>query len=328
MKPIICCVTENRPSWFTKVLNLVLSVRAFGGAASDAEIVVCVVETCDPGFRSSLQRLGAQVRVVQPVDDVIRYANKLRMFELQDIDYDVLLALDCDTIVVGDPSPFLNGDALRLKPVDRNYLSDDQWTRVYRAAGLGMPAKTYLSTSDGDQIPPYFNSGVVIVPARDAARLADLWRRYVFEIKDVYERDRDIAVWRRFNDQFALSCAVLEGGFGVDPLPISMNFPTHVRIHPSMMGSLSEVAIIHYHSDLDEDGFVLASRFGGLNEHIDRFNRERSETLGIPYAGLHAPPMMVRVRRQLSDQRWFNSQPVERAKQDIQRLLVAAGWRT
>jgi hypothetical protein len=325
MKAAISCVSENRSEWFPKTLNLVWSIRAFGGRLSEAQVVVCVVDGCDPRFRRELERLGADVRIVSPVDPVIRYTNKLRMFELEDLDCEVLLALDCDTVVVGDPSRFLHPDAIGLKPVDRNYLSDAEWRRLYGAAGLPLPDKSYRTTSDGEPVYPYFNSGVVAVPVGLAAPLAEIWRRYVFHLIRVYARDSQLALWKRFNDQLALSCALIEGGFRVNELPVTMNFPTHVRVRRSLIESAARPFIIHYHGDLDERGFLVRARYDFLNEHIERFNRARSDRFSIPYEGLAGPPRSVRVRRFLADHRVFQSRSAERTKQSARRLLARMG---
>jgi hypothetical protein len=48
--------------------------------------------------------LGVRVRIVDPVERARETtSNKIRMLEMDDYDYDVLIALDCDTIVVRDP---------------------------------------------------------------------------------------------------------------------------------------------------------------------------------------------------------------------------------
>jgi hypothetical protein len=326
MTVAVCCVTENRPTWYPKVLNLVWSVRAFGGRLADAKIVVCVVDDCDRGFREGLEKFGASVRVVPPVDPIIRYTNKLRMLELDDLGCDVLLALDCDTVLVGDPSPYLDSSAIGLKPVDRNYLSDDQWRRLYGAVHLSLPAKEYRTTTDAEPIHAYFNSGVAVVPALHARRLAGLWHRYVLELAAVYQRDPELALWRRFNDQFALSCALIEGGFPVRALPVSMNFPTHVRVDRSLAGGIPDPLIIHYHTDLDDRGFLVRSRYETLNHRIDRFNRSRAEEFHLEYPGLLGPPLLVRLRRNFADHRLLQGQRAERVKQRLKRFLARMGW--
>ncbi len=48
----------------------------------------------------------------------------------QSFDFDVLVALDCDTVVVGDPAPHIPGSAIGAKPVDHDPLSQGDWRRL------------------------------------------------------------------------------------------------------------------------------------------------------------------------------------------------------
>jgi hypothetical protein len=63
----------------------------------------------------------------------------------------VLFLLDCDTIVVRDPLPFLTGDAFEAK---------------------------IAPTPTGSPTIPYFNAGVFAIPTEMARTLAPVWRRY------------------------------------------------------------------------------------------------------------------------------------------------------
>ena len=94
LRVLLSCVSENRPGWYDKVYNLVLSVRSFGGSLADARVVVNFVDGADPEVARTLEGLGAEVRVVERFDARNPYANKLRMLELgKEFDFDVLVAL-------------------------------------------------------------------------------------------------------------------------------------------------------------------------------------------------------------------------------------------
>jgi hypothetical protein len=328
-KVTVACVTENHPAWFSRVVNLVWSVRTFGGRLADTRIVVCVVDDCEPRFARELERFDADVRIVPSVDPVIRYANKLRMFEQQDID-DVLLALDCDTVVVGDPSDFIPNGAIGLKPVDRNYLSQEQWRRLLGAMDLDLPAATFRTTSDGEPIHGYFNSGVVAVPSRFARELADSWAYYVSALPKVLDQTPDLGLWRRYSDQFALACALIRTGLPVEALPVTMNFPTHIRADEAQRAGLGSVQIIHYHREIDDQGFLFRGRDPIVNRQIGRFNRARADRFGLPDPGLGRLPPSVRARRLVTDLRFLHTPTVERLKQRARPALRSAnslrGW--
>ena len=112
------CVAENGDRWYQEAHNLVLSIRRFGGGLSTAPVVVNFVDAVEPRYESGLAELDAEVRVVPRFDRRTPASNKLRMLELADThQFDVLLAIDTDTLVVGDVSRY--ADARRASRSSR-----------------------------------------------------------------------------------------------------------------------------------------------------------------------------------------------------------------
>jgi hypothetical protein len=316
------CVTENHPSWFPRVQNLVLSIRGFGGAHAEDPIVVNMVEGADDRFVEWLERAGATVRVVDPVDSVHRYTNKMRMLEVADhSDFDVLVALDCDVVVLGEVDEFLSTATIGGKPADCDMLTDREWRYLFEAADLPVPARTMVTTSFGQRTYPYVNSGVLLVPHDLCGPLRTLWSRFELRLRDVYDRDRGLSLRRKYHDQLALACALEAGGLPLRALPVSMNLPTHIAVHPAFHGQLEDVRVVHYHTGLDRRGFVMASRYPAVNRRLDRFNRRRGELLGIPYRRLPRPPLRERVRRDLAGRPWYHAPPAERVKARVKEAL-------
>src|SRR4030088_1780807 len=98
---VIGCVTEDNPKYLGQALRLVQSIRWFGGELARARIVVCAVERLDAGARWALERLGAEIRIVPRFDLRNPSANRLQLFDqIWNGSEQMLLALDCDTIVV------------------------------------------------------------------------------------------------------------------------------------------------------------------------------------------------------------------------------------
>lgn len=320
---LFSCVAENEPSWFRKVHNLVLSIRSFGGSLAEAPVVVNFVDDVTPEYSRALEDLGASVRIVAPLDSKHRYANKLRMLQLvHEFDFDVLAALDCDVIVVDDIAEFLPDGSLCGKPADCDFLSDGQWRRVFGTLSLPVPEKAYVTTTFGQRTYPYLNSGVLLIPRGFCADLYSLWARFVFELERVYATHHDIALRRKYNDQIALTCAVVAGKFPIQPLPVSMNFPTHIDVHPAFVRRLSRVHVIHYHQGLDELGFIRGSKYPAVNRYLDRFNRRRAEAVNQPYRRLQRPSWDARIRQELASRRWYHKEGVERVKRGVKKILT------
>jgi len=298
IEPLIACVSENRHDWFLKVQNLVLSVRALGGTLRDARVLVSFVDGVDDNFRRPLERLGAKVQTSERMK-LNPFANKLRMLELDDSeDFDVLVAIDCDTVVVGDVTRYLSREVIRAAPVDYDRLTNPEWRRVFDLAGVSRPERSQVSAATGEPIYPSFNSGVLFIPHRLCRDLHRNWLEQQERLAAAFgTRNVVRSQWQLHIGQYALANALLAGQLPFEPLPAGLNFPTHVPVHESVIDANPEPLILHYHADLDSHGFLTRPRSAVAEAPADRFNRLRGELLGVDYGGLAGRPLRVRLRR-------------------------------
>ena len=117
--------------WIPRVEDLVFSVRRFGGSCSDAPFVVNFVGEIPDRAGRVLADLGADARTVEPIPGQPT-ANKLRMLDLhRSAEFEVLVALDCDTVVVADPRPQIPSSAIGAKPADSDPFTHRDWRRLY-----------------------------------------------------------------------------------------------------------------------------------------------------------------------------------------------------
>ena len=181
MTLLLTCVGENTRSWFTKVENLVISVRSLGGRFGEVPMVVNFVDEVADDFARPLAELGAEVRVVERVAGN-GLANKLRALDLCETDdFETLVVLDCDVVVVDDLSDAVPEREIGAKPADYARLSSRDWSRLYELVGAERPSETLAATSTGDPMPPYFNSGVVTIPRPLGVELREQWK-YCYEL--------------------------------------------------------------------------------------------------------------------------------------------------
>jgi hypothetical protein len=297
---LVSCVAENRPDWHTRVYNLALSCVT-APSAVPPRFVANFVGGIDRAAGRRIEDLGAEVRVVSRVDRRNPYLNKLRMLELgSGGDFDVLAALDCDTIVVRDLSPHLSLDSVGAKPADLDRLTPEQWRRLYDALGLDHPTGTFIATSSGQPIGPYFNSGVLLIPRAYCRPLLDAWTEMTDRILAIYREQPTIVPeqWRMYLDQYSLACALAATATPVRALPSELNYPTHVPVHPAARTGIDPV-ILHYHKDVTPSGFLTRSRTQELDPYLHAFNVQRSAALGITYRRLPGLPLKTRARRTL-----------------------------
>jgi hypothetical protein len=306
MKFQISCLSESSPEWLSRVQNLVLSIRRFGGDFGNVPIVAYFVDGVPAPFERYLRELDVAVRVVRPIPGMARPTNKLRMFEIDEgARFDFLVTLDCDVIVVDDFADRIPAAAIGIKPADYPTFADRDWRELYEKAGLPLPAASLAATSTGEPMPPYFNSGVVTAPRELCAQLGDRWR----------QGHRDLTAWlggdphliprhlHYFGDQLALALAIAAGELPYSALPVGMNFPTHAPVHPPAPAGERRLSILHYHGEVDERGYLLRPRSEEAAAAANAFNEHRAEQLGLDYEGLGSHTLLDRARSALHEPR-------------------------
>jgi hypothetical protein len=320
---LVACVAENSDPWYREVQNLVLSVRCFGGGLAGAPVVVNFVDDVDPRYEKGLADLDAEVRVVARFDARSPASNKLRMLELAEThEFDLLLAIDTDTLVVGDVGAYGDPSAVAVKPENLDPYPAGAWRALYAHLGIPEPSRSQVTTSTGQVSHPYYNSGVLFVPRHQCRPLLAAWARRVADVLAVYEDRPDIVPprQRHWTNQLALALAVVGDCLPVTPLPVAANLSTTVRVHPLFAHQVTPPFVLHYHNEIDGRGFVLRSRIAALNPMIDTVNRARAEAFGPRYDGLPSPPAVRRALRRIEGQGWYEAGPVAAVRRH--RLLA------
>lgn len=294
---LLSCVAEDRPRFHQRVETLVGSARTLGGSLAGGPIVVNMVESVDRAFARRMQALDAEVRVVPRVTDGGAGANKLRMLELDEReDFDVLLAVDCDIAVAEDPSSLVSEDAISVVPADTDPLTDGQWRTIFDSLALRPLERSVSTDTTGELMYPYFNSGVIGVPRGLCAGLLIAWMKALKTLDRLWQRQPDLVspAERFFTDQLALTAA-LASGLPWTVASRELNFGTHIDLSGPAVHALRP-SLLHYHREVDRDGFLFRPRCSAAAAAADRVNRTRAQGLGVPYSGLRTRSRSSRVR--------------------------------
>ncbi len=268
---IISCVGEDQEDHHRKVLTLVRSLRAFGGNLAKTRFIAVFIETLKPSIQQELTEIGAKIRIVERFDSRCPHANKLRMLELDD-DYDVLVALDVDIAIVGDFSSKIDSHSFGAKIVDSDPLDIPTWQKLFDFANVPMPTIRVNTTSTASMTIPYFNSGVLFIPKVFVHKLRERWGWRVKDLLGWYPQLPELKQHRFYTDQFALAIAAAELGLPLRLLPLELNFPTHTTVHQTFFPERINPSIIHYHSNLAEDGSLRQCQYHNTNELIGKLN--------------------------------------------------------
>jgi len=266
---VIGCVAENTPKFLSQALRLLQSIRWFGGKISGAKVIVCVVEEIDPVYRDEFQKYFAEVRIVERFSVKHPQSNKLRFLQQEDLkDYSNTLLLDCDTVVVQDPSSYLSTDGLRGKIVDGPTTPHHVFEDLFKFFQLPIPQKDYRCTVRGTSTIPYFNAGVLLFSQAAMADLIPAWVKLNEQLIDNLEV---LGNSSNFCEQGSLSLAIVATGTKFNVFGNEMNFPIHHKDYILCLENIDPL-IIHYHSLVDPLGYIMDSQYSLTNKRIAQFN--------------------------------------------------------
>ena len=303
---LFACVSETAPEWLSRVLDLVSSLRQFGGTVCDAPFVVNFVGEAPPSASRALLELNADLRIIEPIGGT-GTGNKLRMLDLHEsFDFDFLVALDCDTVVVGDITQYVPNSKIGAKPVDFDPLAPGDWRRLYRCLEIEPPDSTVRASSSGEEIPASYNSGVLSVPYRLCDQFGAEWSTSIPRSSKPSGGHRpscrgiSISTPIRYPWLYGLPAATSR----IAALPVAMNFPTHVPVHPSTTSEAEPPVILHYHHAVDKRGFLLRPRSRLAVEKADAFNVARASRMGMAYEGLRSSSPLARIAQSAGKAFW------------------------
>lgn len=265
------CVTDNTPKYLSQALRLLQSVRWFSGVFKQSDMLICVVGDIDTEHVDMFQTLGATLRAVPCFHPLHSHSNKIQFFLQPDIyNYDMLILMDCDTLIVQDPFHFLNKHVFQAKIAALPTIPHAVFKRLFDYFGIPLPEKRYYCSFTGTQTIWYCNSGVLTIPTHLAHGLTEKWKEYNYGLSNRLDL---LEPHQNFCDQASLSLAYAATHIPFKALPVSMNYQLNLPYLPffSAMGSCDPV-ILHYHDRIDASGFLNPSHYPGVQKRIKLFN--------------------------------------------------------
>lgn len=180
----------------------------------------------------------AIARIVSPFGRDYPIGNKIPCVDVV-VPAERIVFLDSDILLLDtfDPDRHMAG-AFTAKPADLSTFQGaaKDWHRAYAMCGVTAPLRRVFATVSGDVMWPYFNAGVVGVPAGSGFGVA--WAACARAI----DADTSFPSRRPHLDQIALPIAAAREGLRFTALPEAFNFPAHIKPLPA-----SAPAICHYH---------------------------------------------------------------------------------
>jgi len=264
----------NKEPYKSEIEFLFKSLKMYGGKLSQSKKIACFSEIPDPLITKKLENLGVKIKIIDEVDTRSPHSNKIQMLSLYDSeDFDILVALDSDIVVIDDFTNYLDLESFCAKPVDQDPLSIDDWKILFDYFQINLPSERYFTSFHMTKTIPYFNSGVLIIPKKFLSNLYESWKFYAKKLLDSYDDLPNIKKFSFFTDQFSLSLSLASLQIPIKPLPVEMNFPTHVAIHESLLPEELTPILLHYHH-FSSIGTITHCPYENINKIIDNVNEK------------------------------------------------------
>ena len=258
---IIICTEKGYLENTSKLL--IASLRTFGGALKDTPVVSYqprkgyeVSADTKKFFReNNVEHIELELN---PNFAHYPLANKpvVCAHREQHSDADILVFLDSDVIIYGEPNEFLmnrSASTVRLRPVDgRNvgaYNSEDSnalyWNTIYKQ--LRVSNRRYVSsTVFNERILEYYNSGHIVVN-----RETGVYSEWLKNFKKVMNSGvrPDLGIF--FVEQSVLAATITQMNLDVDLFGKEYNYPIHfnerLQNEDYFVSDFESLISIHYH---------------------------------------------------------------------------------
>ena len=259
---IVACV-ESGPLE-AQTVRLAESIRRFGGALADSELLAVTARFGPPLARQTRRRfdeLGVRHERVasHPRYAWYHYLNKpLALAAVENLtDAPVVAWLDSDIVALGEP------DGLALAP-DVDFAAgapdvgivgstgpdsprDADWRRLCDLLEIDIDELPWVVTDvEQERIRLYFNSGVFAY--RRGTGFSDLYLKFCLRALDARFGFEDNA--EHYTDQVCLGLTMLEAGLRWRQLPHSHNFAVASYLPAPPPEQLAQARILHYHDGM------------------------------------------------------------------------------
>jgi hypothetical protein len=281
---VVGCVADQQVKYLEQAFRLLVSWRRSGGRLAQCRFIICVAGGIPPGYAASLTPWFPELVAVDPFTAAHPPSNKLRFLELELIhNYDRVILLDCDTIILKEPLELLGSVPLLAKMADIATVPDAIFRKLYSATGSVKPEPMYSCTVSGEASIPYFNAGVLSFSKKAIQDLVPTWLRLN---RKVAAHPEWLGEAFGFLEQATLSLAVTNTKTAFSLLSSAMNFPAHFQDPPIQELTEIDPVILHYHGLVNSYGYLARSPYPLVQSAIQEFNVALTEAWVIRYRAL------------------------------------------
>ena len=192
-KIAICCVADTKLKYLSQALRLLQSVRWFSKGLNASKVFIGYFEGTPDYYLEEYSRFNGTAVKLERYSSIHGPSNKMAILEKDFLkDFDYVMMIDCDTIIVDDFSEFLDFSGVQAKIADLKTLPERILSNVLTAAGKdGAVVAGYKTSIDRQETSLYCNSGVIIFSKEIFPSFVEkwfYWNNFLLERMDMLER--------------------------------------------------------------------------------------------------------------------------------------------
>src|SRR5436305_583301 len=116
---VFTCIAEPTNQFLEQTARLLMSLRWFGGSLAQARFVVGCTGSIPQEPLKFFNEHRAEIITVERYDQTHGHSNKISLLGSRVLSgHDIVVVLDCDTVIVQDPARWLNRGAVAIKLAD------------------------------------------------------------------------------------------------------------------------------------------------------------------------------------------------------------------
>jgi len=248
-------VIDEHPRFAYQGWHLARSILLHCGADA-GDIRVQATPGVQEGVKAIFADQGYTVLELERFGDG-KWCNKLAQLpNLLQADFDRVVLLDTDMILVSDARPFVGGDAVQAKIVDGPNPPLDTLAEIFAQAGGRMPATVPTDAGDAATCAGNANGGFYAVPRSIAERFSAEWRKWA-EFLLSHDKALRRAGKSSHIDQVSAALAFNLGDIPFMAAPSNINYFVHYQARRRYFDASRPISVLHYHeSTMSPDGAI------------------------------------------------------------------------
>ena len=235
--------------------HLARSIVEKCGAIASQVHIHCTAEVED--WRKELfAAQGYNIYALDRVGDGM-YCNKIgQLPNMTNVDFDTLVLLDTDTILVSDLRPLLPFGVVAGKIVDGANPSIEILEQIAFASGLKrLPPECSTDVPGGLTFSGNFNGGLYVIPKAFGSVLSQAWSHWCDWLLNNLGALAGSGYINHI-DQIAFWLSVQHENLPLKTLPSNANYFTHMGGEHLYFDEKRDIALLHYHANLNALGLI------------------------------------------------------------------------